>query len=492
MIFLNALETELNTTLTDNGAKAYSSTMNYCLDLFGSIAASRNNLDNARKIFARAYQANPVPSILILFWARDIRGGQGERNVFRELFKYLATQDEQAVRKVLPLVYYYGRWDDLFVLEDTNLWSDVLNLIQKQLFYDICSNDDHDSVSLLAKWLPSINASSDDSKRLGRKIAAHLGWSERQYRKTLTSLRTKIRIVEHNMCAKEWSEIDYSTLPSRAAFMYRKAFQKQDGVRYNEYLNKVEKGEAKINAATLYPYDIVHQYLYKGVRADKTIDLQWAALPNYMEGNEFNGLVVADVSGSMSISSNGLPMSVSISLAMYIAERNTSAVWKDKFLTFSSAPKLQTIVGKTIGDKIANLSNAEWGGSTDLMAVFKSVLSAAKANQVSANEMPQKLIIVSDMQFDIACKSNKRTNFEQVQKLYRESGYELPQLIFWNVNGNANVPVKADDSGTALVSGCSPSILKSILSETQITPVDTMLETIYSDRYQPLIQALTE
>lgn len=489
MTFLTALETELNTTLTDNGAKAYSSTLNYCLDLFCTIAASRNNLDNARRIFAKAYQANPVPTILILFWARDIRGGQGERKVFRELFKYLATQDEEAVRKIISLVPKYGRWDDLLVLEDTNLWDDVLKIIQKQIFYDIHSNDDHDSVSLLAKWLPSINASSDDSKRLGRKIAAYLGWSERQYRKTLTRLRTKIRIVEQSMCAKEWSEIDYSTVPSRASFMYRNAFKKHDEIRYSEYLNKVERGETKINANTLYPYDIVHQYLYKGAKNDKTIDLQWAALPNYMGDKEFNGLVVAGVSGSMK-TPNGIPMSVSISLALYIAERNSSPVWKNKFLTFSARPRLHTIVGKTIGDKISNISQVEWGMSTNVSEVFKSVLSAANANQVSPEDMPEKLIIVSDMQFDLACQSNSHTNFEYIKNLYYESGYELPQLIFWNVNGNVNVPIKADDSGNALVSGCSPSILKSILSGTVINPVDTMMETIYVERYQPLINAL--
>jgi hypothetical protein len=486
MTFLTALESELNVTTTANGAKAYSSTLNCCLDLFGTIAASRDNIDNVRRIFARAYQTNPEVALLILFWARDIRGGQGERKVFRELFKYLATQDEAAVRKVINLVPYYGRWDDLLVLEETNLWPEVLKMIEKQLFFDLNSQDDHDSVSLLAKWLPSINASSQNSKRLGRKIAAHLGWSERIYRKKLQFLRTKIRIVEQKMCAKQWSEIEYSHLPSRAAFMYRKAFNKRDEMRYKQYLESVEKGEAKINAGTLYPYDIVDQYLNKGARDDKTIDLQWEALPNFMEGNEFNGLVVADVSGSMS----GLPMAVSISLAMYISERNSSPVWKNKFITFSMKPSIQSVVGKTIGDKINNLRRAEWGYNTNLVAVFNTILSAAKEHKVAPSEMPQKLIIVSDMQFDEACASNSKTNFEHITSLYRDAGYELPQLIFWNVRGNSNVPIKADDTGTALVSGCSPSILKTILSGNQVTPVDTMMETLYVERYQPIVDAL--
>jgi hypothetical protein len=483
MTFIAALESQMNDTVTLNGAKAYESTLNKCLDLFGKIAACRNDLNQAQKLFAHAYAENPETATRILFWARDIRGGQGERAVFRQLFKYLVEENGEIGAKLVSLVPEYGRWDDLLVLENTSVWETVLNAIQNQLNIDRISYKAGEPVSLLAKWLPSINASSKDTKRLGRKIAAHLGLTEREYRKILSNLRTHINVVEKSMCSKEWSAIDYSKLPSRAAFMYRKAFAKQDGVRYQEYLNAVAKGEAKINASTLYPYDIVEQYLYKGARNDKTIDLQWEALPNYMEGKEFNGLVVADVSGSM----YGRPMAVSISLAMYIAERNTAEVWKNKFLTFSASPKLQSIVGSTIGKRIENLARAEWGMNTDLIAVFKTVLDAGVTNNVPAEDMPQKLIIVSDMQFDQCCKSNKRTNFEQIQKLYRKAGYEMPSLVFWNVNAiGGNVPIQAHDTGTSLVSGCSPSILKSVLNDTLITPVDVMNDAVYSDRYSAI------
>jgi hypothetical protein len=204
-----------------------------------------------------------------------------------------------------------------------------------------------------------------------------------------------------------------------------------------------------------------------------------------MEGNEFNGLVVADVSGSM----YGMPMAVSISLAMYIAERNSCDTWKNKFITFSERPELQSIVGKTIGKRIQNLSRADWSMNTDLMKVFKTILSAAESNSVAAEDMPQKLIIVSDMQFDRACLSNKRTNFEQIQKLYRKAGYEMPQVVFWNVNAiGGNVPMTVDDTGTCLVSGCSPSILKSVLSGSVITPVDVMKDAVYDERYTPVGQ----
>jgi hypothetical protein len=484
MTFIASLEKELNNTETLNGAKAYSSTLNKCLDLFGKIAACRNNVKQAQGLFAHAYNEDPETATRILFWARDIRGGQGEREVFRQLFKYLVEETPEIGAKLVQLIPVYGRWDDLLILEDTSVWNIALDMIQKQLKADITLASSGGNISLMAKWLPSINASSKNSKRLGRKIANYIGLSEAQYRRTLSRLRSHINIVETAMCSKEWSVIDYSKVPSRAAFMYRKAFAKQDSTRYAEYLSAVEKGEAKINASTLYPYDIVQQYLYKGARNDKTIDLQWEALPNYMEGQEFNGLVVADVSGSMG-GNQGLPMSVSISLAMYIAERNSSPVWKNKFITFSQNPELQSIVGSTIGRRIYNLSRASWSMNTDLMAVFRTILNAAESNSVSPKDMPQKLIIVSDMQFDVACRSNKRTNFEQIQKLYRKSGYEMPQLVFWNVNAiGGNVPITSHDTGTALVSGCSPSILKSILTGENLTPVDTMRDVVYSERYQ--------
>jgi len=484
MTFIASLEKELNDTKTLNGAKAYSSTLNKCLDLFGKIAACRNNVKQAQGLFAHAYNEDPETATRILFWARDIRGGQGEREVFRQLFKYLVEETPEIGAKLVQLIPVYGRWDDLLILEDTSVWNIALDMIQKQLNADTTIASSGGNISLMAKWLPSINASSKDSKRLGRKIANYLGLSEAQYRRTLSKLRSHISIVETAMCSKEWSAIDYSKVPSRAAFMYRKAFAKQDSTRYAKYLSAVEKGEAKINASTLYPYDIVQQYLYKGARNDKTIDLQWEALPNYMEGQEFNGLVVADVSGSMSVN-QGLPMSVSISLAMYIAERNSSPVWKNKFITFSERPQLQSIVGSTIGRRIDNLSRASWSMNTDLMAVFRTILSAAESNSVASKDMPQKLIIVSDMQFDVACRSNKRTNFEQMQKLYRKAGYEMPQLVFWNVNAiGSNVPITSHDTGTALVSGCSPSILKSVLTGENLTPVDTMRDVVYSERYQ--------
>ena len=482
MTFLTALETELNTTETLNGAKAYKSTLNKCVDLFGKIGACRNDISQAKKLFAYAFKEDPETATRILFWVRDIRGGSGEREVFRNLFKDLVSENSEIGEQLVELIPVYGRWDDLLVLENTSAWERVQYIILEQLRKDEVALTAGENVSLLGKWMPSINASSADSKRLGRRFAKLLGKNEREYRKFLTSLRSRIKIVEQKMCSKEWSEIDYEHLPSRAGFMYRKAFAKRDATRYAEYLSAVEKGDKKINAGTIYPYEIVENYLYKGASNDKTIDLMWEALPNYMEGQELNGLVVADVSGSMM----GTPMAVSISLAMYIAERNTG-IWKDKFITFSYRPEIQTIAGKTVGDRIRNLHRADWAGNTDLRAVFESVLNAGIKNDVPDAEMPKKLIIVSDMQFDSCCRSNKRTNFEQIQKMYHKAGYEMPQLVFWNVNAiGGNVPMTIHDTGTCLVSGCSPSILKSVLGGKVITPVDVMRDCVYGERYSPI------
>jgi len=315
-----------------------------------------------------------------------------------------------------------------------------------------------------------------------------MGWNERQYRKALTALRTQINIVEQPMCAREWDAIDYSKLPSRAGFMYRKAFAKRDGDRYQSYLDAVKKGEAKINAGTLYPYDIVEKCLYNNESND-TLELLWQALPNFMEGKELNGLVVADVSGSMS----GRPMAVSISLAMYIAERNTG-IWKDKFLTFSGNPSLQTVTGNSLSSKVRNLSKADWGGNTDIQKTFDLILDTAVRNNIPESDMPRKLIIVSDMQFDNCVfmdgtgsgwkySGKKVTNYEAIRIKYAQAGYSLPEVIFWNVNSSDNVPMKAHDSGTALVSGCSPSILTAVLTGNAITPLSLMRDAVYTERY---------
>ena len=491
MSFMYALEKQLNSTQTENGAKAFKSTLDLNVDLFGKISASRSDADSIVPLYLRALEEDPETALRILFNSRDIRGGQGERNVFRHL---LLNTPFEIREKIIPLIPIYGRWDDLFVLDGCIDWNRVVDFVISKLNHDNDPETEHPS--LLAKWMPSINASSKKTKALGKQFAKRMNLSEKEYRVMLSNLRKKIDLVEHKMCSNNWSEIEYSKVPSKAGLMYRKSFIKHDLERYNQFMLSAVKLENKVNASALYPYEIAEKVTKAYTHVDPTEELVlqafWQNLPDYMDGKSFKGLVVADTSGSMtSAIGNVKPIDVSISLAIYIAERN-AGVWKNKFITFSENPEMQTIIGDTIVDKIKNLSKADWGYNTDLIAVFKSILKAAKADSVAPEDMPEKIFIISDMQFDQACNSNTRTNFEQIKKNYAKYNYKMPDLIFWNVNGSANVPMTIHDTGTCLVSGCSPSILSAVLSGEVISPIDILKQAVYTERYDPVGEAIRD
>ena len=491
MSFMYALEKQLNSTETTNGAKAFKSTLDLNVDLFGKISASRSDADSIVPLYLRALEEDPETALRILFNSRDIRGGQGERNVFRHL---LLNTPFEIREKIIPLIPIYGRWDDLFVLDGCIDWNRVVDFVISKLNHDNDPETEHPS--LLAKWMPSINASSKKTKALGKQFAKRMNLSEKEYRVMLSNLRKKIDLVEHKMCSNNWSEIEYSKVPSKAGLMYRKSFIKHDLDRYNQFMLSAVKLENKVNASALYPYEIAEKVTKAYTHVDPTEELVlqafWQNLPDYMDGKSFKGLVVADTSGSMtSTIGNVKPIDVSISLAIYIAERN-AGVWKNKFITFSENPEMQTIIGDTIVDKIKNLSKADWGYNTDLIAVFKSILKAAKADSVAPEDMPEKIFIISDMQFDQACNSNTRTNFEQIKKNYAKYNYKMPDLIFWNVNGSANVPMTIHDTGTCLVSGCSPSILSAVLSGEVISPIDILKQAVYTERYDPVGEAIRD
>lgn len=490
----SAIQRFQNTTTTENGAITPVSTTNTCLDLFSKISACRNNIELALELFREAVAEDEATAFEILFHARHCRGGNGERAVFRALLREATVHHAPAVLAVLPHVAVFGRWDDLLCLEDTSVWRSVLILIRKQLLADLSALENGSQVSLLAKWLPSANASSKTTKRLARKVYTYLEWTERNYRRNLVQLRNQINIVEHGMCSRNWPSIDYSAVPSKASTMYRKAFRKRDGERYQAFLDSVEKGEAKINAGTLFPYELVKPYLNldscwggedttESVVQDQTLEAQWKALPDYME-KPFNGLVVADVSGSM-YCDNNLPIAVSVSLAIYIAERNKNRVFANKFLTFSQEPTLESLKGASLAERVQNLSRSSWGYNTDLVATFNLVLKAAKAENLPASEMPEKILIVSDMEFDMATDENGDSNFQIINQMYKEAGYPVPQLVYWNVCAHGNqAPFTTDEGGNAqLVSGCSPSIMKAVLNGDQLSAEDLMVEALkpYSD-----------
>ena len=465
------IEKEQNYTFTENGALTHASTLSNLLDFFGLGAALRSRTEeDVLSLFCKAFGEDQLLALKTLFWVRDCRGGAGERRTPRLLLKWLGNEYPEIVSKNLENIVKFGRYDDLFVLEGTKAWDNTLEFIGKEW------NKGFETNTLLAKWLPSPNTSSKETRRLARVIYKHLGLSEKEYRQTLSHLRKKVGVVEPLMCANAWDEIEYSHVPSKASLTYKDAFKKHDAIRYGEFIESVKKGETKINAATLYPYEIVEK-VFKGDSSD-TIDVLWDALPNYIQDNPHNGLVMADTSDSM----RGRPIAVSISLAMYFSER-TKGQFANSFLTFSTNPTLQKVVGNNIREKVLNLSKADWGMSTNLQAAFDLILLTAVKHNVPESEMPDSLYIVSDMEYDSAC--NCHTNFEALKMKYKASGYKLPNIVFWNVNARNNqAPITKDDKGTCLVSGCSPSILKTLLSGNTISPIDVMLETINSERYE--------
>jgi len=442
----NALST--NDSLTDNGALTHSTTNNALLDLFFIAGASRTmNEDQIISMFTKSLAQEEKLTLQLLLWARDARGGAGERRFFRVIYKYLKYNYPTFASLVTPHVATFGRWDDL--------WETGLNEEEKAL---IKKNIDN---GLLCKWIPR-------RKQIFFDLANYMGMTLSNFRKLIVK---NSKTVEQQMSAKEWSDIKYESVPSKAMSIYNKAFGKRDFYRFNQYIQALQSGETKINASVLYPYDLI-----RAIRTGKdsrVIDEQWKALPNYY--TDENILVVADTSGSM----NGLPIEVCISLAIYTSERN-SGIFKDKFITFSGNPTIQQLSG-SLTEKNRQLNRADWSMNTNLQAVFNLILDTATKAHISENDMPTKVIIISDMQFDQCCTNT--SNFDSLVQSYALAGYKLPQLVFWNVKSKlGNNPVKVNQNGVALVSGASPSILQSVLGD--LSPVSTMMQTINQEKYQ--------
>lgn len=341
-------------------------------------------------------------------------------------------------------------------------------------------------VSLIGKWLPSLNASSYETKRYAKIIQEGLGLTPRQYRKMLSRLREEVNLVETKLTEKKYDEIQYDKLPSKAGMIYRGAFFRNDEERYRAFLDSLEKGEVKVNAGTLYPNDIVGKILGEGwwerpnhsAQDIQLFEGQWRNLPDFIGENKENSIVMVDVSGSM----YGTPMNVAISLAMYIAERN-KGVYKNHFLTFSARPQLVKIQGSNIVEKVNNISRAEWGMNTNIESALLTLLRVAVKNNLPKEEMVKKLYIISDMQFDSAVRGSHVNIFKEAERQFNMHGYDLPNIVFWNVNAYGNQPMTMNELGVQLVSGFSPSIMTQLLNADGKTPYDFMLDVINSDRY---------
>ena len=483
---LNYLKQEANKTVTENGAATHLTTESDCLDLFATIGALRHADD--REIvdrFVRAFSENRDIAMKLLFFARDIRGGLGERRVFKVILNWLANNAPATVRKNIAHVAEYGRYDDLLCLMGTACEKEMLNVLKAQLEADNNALANGGEVSLLAKWLPSVNASSSETVLYAKRIAKHFGLNDASYRKALVALRAHIRIIENNLREKDYS-FDYAKQPSKAMYKYRKAFIRNDGERYSQFLDKVTTGEAKLHASTLMPYEIITPFFRRNVSDEerKAINTTWISQEDF--GDTENALAVIDGSGSMYGGADPMPATVALSLGIYFAERNKGA-FKNHFITFSENPQLVEIKGEDILDKVRYCHGFNEVANTNIQKVFELILDAAKKNSVPQNELPKKLYIISDMEFDYCVEDASLTNFEYAKKLFAEAGYALPEIVFWNVaSRNRQQPVTKNEQGVALVSGCTPRLFEMVASGT-MNPYAFMLEVVESERYAKIV-----
>ena len=499
MNFAEAMKNETKWTRTENGAVALNTTGTACLELFGTIGALRKaDEDRITSLFEEAYKENPLLATKILFYARDIRGdkettGLGERRVFRIILKYAALHHPECIRPNLDLIGIYGRYDDLYELIGTPLEDDMWVAMKKQFEEDKINLEKGNVISLLAKWIKTADASSEKTKQLGIKTALKLGYSVFEFKRIVRAMRKHIGVVEGLMSTNQWDKIKYSEVPSRAMMIYRNAFKKHDEERFTQFAQKAVIGEEKINSATLYPYDIIEKYssegywsrnYYDGSRLSKTeeniLQAQWDALPNYVEAGT-NAIVIADTSGSMC----GRPMDTAVGLAIYFAQRNTG-VYHNLWMNFSSSPSYQTIKGKTLKQILSNINYNNWSGSTNCAAAFELILNVAIKNHVPVNEMPKSLIIISDMEFDW-CGGQNWTFYEEMRARFAQYGYEIPTIVFWNVDSRNDVfHADAKRKGVILCSGQSAGTFKNLIGSIGMTPIEFMNKCILSTRYEPV------
>lgn len=459
-----------NETLTENGAITYKSTLNANLDYYATVAAARDR--DTLQYFKNAYKEDPQLAMRNLFHLRDIRGGKGERATFRNHLVWLYTFEQNTFYSVLPLIPEYGRWDDVL-----KFWYDplVVTLVQSTLLADVNTS----KPTLLAKWMPSENASSKATKILAQNWMRVLEMSARDYRKMLSTLRKKIGIVETRMSAREWTAIKYDRVPSKAMTNYRKAFAKHDPSGFAAYMERVEKGETKINSATLFPHELYTKIVF---RYDQVLEAQWKALPQYTDDKSF--LVCPDVSGSMS----GTPIAMSVSLAVYCSQYAKGA-FKDHVLSFTDKPTLYDLSGcKHTYEKFYKV-NEHVGYSTNLYDMFQEIVNTGKRYNVPQSDMPDYLLIITDMEFnDNQCGM---TNLEAAQKLFKDVGYVAPIIVFWNVaSRKANVGALDTGKRVILVSGASTAVIKNALAGNPLadtTPIEAMLEILNSERYTKII-----
>ena len=495
--FLNGMKTAANYTLTENGAVTHKSTMDGLMDLFAMGAAYRSRTDeDVIMLFKNAFDADPVYALKCLFYIRDVRGGQGERRFFRVATKWLASYNTDAMQRNLIHVPEFGRWDDLFVFIGTPLETQALNIVKHQLALDVQCK----APSLLGKWMPSENTSSAKTRKTAAKVRAFMGMTPKQYRKTLSVLRARINVLERLMSEGRWDEIEFDKIPSKAGLKYKNAFARHDIERMKRnpevktYADFAKDTTTKVNAKDLYPYEVVDkatQCFHTSM--DNTDRLMvnkfWDNLADYFNGKSLNALAVVDTSGSMTWSGGAAkPINVAISLGMYCAER-AKGPFAGHYVSFASRPQLIEVKGVDFVDKVRRIYSANLCDNTNIEATFDMLLTTALQNSCSQSDLPENIIVISDMEFDAARgyysrgNSNVKTLMEGIREKWARHGYRMPKIIYWNVDARQdNIPEDIGVGDISFVSGMSPSIFDTILSGK--SGYDLMMEKLNSPRYE--------
>jgi len=462
--FIKALQTD--DIFTENGMPISSTSGNYVLDMFFKMGAARSmKEEEILSFFRNAMSEDANLALKALFYNRDIRGGQGERRSFSIMFRDLCFSHPHIAEALIKYVPEFGRWDDVLLAIGTPIEDSAINLIRNALFYE--------KNALCAKWMPR---ESKADGAIAKHLMTALGLSPRRYRRLLSSLS---RTVESEMCSQKWNQIEYNRVPSIASKKYRNAFRHHDKDRYEKWLESLLKPESgnKIHAGAIFPNDIVKAYLGSPI-LDQTLEEQWKALPDYVPtGKSF--IPVCDTSGSMT---GDIAIEACLALGIYLSERNKGP-FKEAIITFSDRPLLFELKGDTLLEKIRQMSYTPWGMNTDFEAVLRLILTSATRANLSQDDMPDTVLVLSDMQFDQCVKNPGASVSKMITQMYHDAGYEVPNFVFWNLRTSFGIPVKADQFGNALVSGFSPTIMLNLLGG-ELTPMSIMLKTLLSDRYK--------
>lgn len=507
--FVEALETQNNKTktLTENGAVSYETTGKYLLDFNFKLSQYRNmSVEDIKQDFSKVYFEDPKLAIKFIFYVGDARGGLGERRTFNACIDWLAENKTKVAIAVLNFIPEYTRWDNLARLvksSNSMVSRSAVLAIGEQLIEDLDNMAAHKSISLCAKWLPSINASSAETKALANVICNKLSLTPKKYRKTLTAIRKYLDVVEVKMSSNRWNEINYTKVPSLANLKYADAFYRNDTDRRVDYLNSLKEGKTKINASVSQPHEIVRRYYsqpnswwHEIKEVDTALEEMWKSLPDI---SVEDSLIVRDGSGSMccSVSVNGNSkttcLDVATALTIYCAEHN-SEVWRDKFITFSSRPKFVDLSNcVTLRDKLLRCDAEDDCSNTNIEATMRLILETAIENNLSQDEMPKNIVIISDMQFDTRRSSFNwnKTLFEQIADDYAEAGYKLPKICFWNVCSRNfdTIPMQNNELGLVLCSGFSITNMNMFMSG-EIDPYKVLVEQINGERYDPIDKAI--